>query len=120
MLVHPDALVFPAPAEARPVLRRRPFLGVAEILNAERWSDAVHDAVHPVCYHHMVDAIPEGRLGLKAEDAGKLAVRAQRPAGAVRALPAWGVLKASRDLLPAARFFAAAEPYTQAEGQFAA
>ena len=122
VLAHPDALVFPAPAEVRPVLHRRPFPGAAEILNAERWLDADRGAVHPAC-HRMGGAILEDRLArraLKAVGAGKLVVRAQRPADVVPALPAWDVLKASRDLQPAAQFFAAAELYTQAEDRFAA
>jgi hypothetical protein len=83
------------------------------------WSDAGRDVVHPVC-PDMEDAILEVRPGLKAGDAGKLAVREPRPVDAVLALPAWDALKASRGLQPAARFFAAAELYTQAEGRFAA
>jgi hypothetical protein len=123
VLVLPDALVFPALAEVRPVLRRRPCPGAAEILNAERWLDAVRDAVHPVCYHRMVGAILEGHLArraLKAAGAGKLAAHAQRPADAVLVRPALGVLKVSHDLQPAAARFFAAGLYTQAEDQFAA
>jgi hypothetical protein len=122
VLVRPDALVFPPVEEGRPVLHRHPFPGEEEILNVERWLDAGHDAVHLACLD-MEDAILEVhrvRLGLKAADAGKSAVREQRPVDAALALPAWDVLKASRGLQPAARFFAAVELYTQAEDQFAA
>jgi hypothetical protein len=120
VLVRPDALVFPPVEEGLPVLLH-PFPDEEEILNAERWLDAGRDAVHQACLD-MEDAILEVhrvRLGLKAVDAGKLAVREQRPVDAALALPAWDVLKVSRGLQQAARFFAAAELCTQAEDQFA-
>jgi hypothetical protein len=123
VLVRPDALVFPLAEEVLRVLHRRPFLGVAEILNAVRWLDADRDAVHPAC-PDMEDAILEVRWvrpALKDADAGKWAVRAQRLADAVLDLGRLASVVPQaiheRRLMPPV--FAAAELYTQAVDRFA-
>ena len=87
---HPDAPVVLPEAEVHPGLHHHPYLGAEEILHAERWWDADRDAVRPVC-PGRVGASPEVRQDLKAAAAEKSAVREPRLAGAVRALPAWGV-----------------------------
>lgn len=118
MPVRPDAVVFLAPVEAHPGLR--PFPGEAEILSAVRWSDADHDAVRRAG-RRIRGAIPEARRGLKAVGAGKSAVRAQHPAGAVPDHPALasGVRWGCREARLRPPVFAAAELCTQAADRFA-
>ena len=106
--VRPDVAVFPVPEEVHPDLH--PFPGAGESLNAERWSDADRDVVRRVC-RRIRDESLEVRRGLKAADAGKLAVHAQLPVGAVLGRHAWAVPRAHPEARWMAPAFSAAVLY---------
>lgn len=116
VLGRPDALVCPEPVEAHQGLR--PFLDAAGSLRAERWLDADHDAVRPVCRHRTVDVYPDVLRALKAAAAGKWAVRAPRHEDAVLGRLASVFRKASHGWWPLV--FAAAVRCKQAVGRSAA
>lgn len=121
---HPDAAAFPVQAAARRGLRH-PFLGEAEILRAERLSDAARDVVLRACHQIRDDILLarcRDRWARLAADAGKSAVRAQRPAGAVldRRRVAWAVHWVNHEARLMLLVFAVAVLCKQAVDRFAA
>lgn len=123
-LGRPDAVVFLAQAEELRDLHH-PFLGEAEILHAERLLDAGRDAVLRACRHIRDDILPARRRDHWVRldvGAGKWAVRAQHPAGAVldRRVAWAAVLRENHEACLMLPVFAVAELCKQAAGRFAA
>lgn len=122
-LGHPDAAVFRAQAEALRGLRH-PFRGEAEILHEECLWDVDRDVVLRVCRHMRGDILlvcRRGRWIRLDAGAGKLAVRAQRPAGAALGRRvAWDALRVNHEARLTPPVFAVVALCKQAAGRFAA